>query len=50
MDVFVWGLKVVYKLVEDCVFENVINECYSSFKEGIGFEIVEGKVNFYILE
>lgn len=24
MDVFVRGLKVVYKLIEDCVFEDVI--------------------------
>ncbi|MCP1451234.1 xylose isomerase [Priestia megaterium] len=50
MDAFARGLKVAHKLVEDRVFENVINERYSSFKEGIGFEIVEGKANFHTLE
>ncbi|CAK8584204.1 xylose isomerase [Priestia megaterium] len=50
MDAFARGLKVAHKLVEDRVFENVINERYSSFKEGIGLEIVEGKANFHILE
>ncbi|GAB1759198.1 xylose isomerase [Priestia megaterium] len=50
MDAFAGGLKVAHKLVEDRVFENVINERYSSFKEGIGLEIVEGKANFHTLE
>ncbi|WJN46639.1 xylose isomerase [Priestia aryabhattai] len=50
MDAFAQGLKVAHKLVEDRVFENVINERYSSFKEGIGLEIVEGKANFHTLE
>jgi xylose isomerase len=50
MDAFARGLKVAHKLVEDRVFENVINERYSSFKEGIGLEIVEGKANFHTLE
>lgn len=50
MDAFSRGLKVAHKLVEDRVFENVINERYSSFKEGIGLEIVEGKANFHTLE
>ncbi|MEE3891966.1 xylose isomerase [Priestia megaterium] len=50
MDAFARGLKVAHKLVEDRVFEKVINERYSSFKEGIGLEIVEGKANFHTLE
>ncbi|MFP7735239.1 xylose isomerase [Priestia aryabhattai] len=50
MDTFARGLKVAHKLVEDRVFENVIGERYSSFKEGIGLEIVEGKANFHTLE
>lgn len=50
MDAFARGLKVAHKLVEDRVFENVINERYSSFKEGIGLEIMEGKANFHTLE
>ncbi|MBX9987233.1 xylose isomerase [Priestia aryabhattai] len=50
MDAFARGLKVAHKLVEDRVFEDVINERYSSFKEGIGLEIVEGKANFHTLE
>lgn len=50
MDAFARGLKVAHKLVEDRVFENVINERYSSFKEGIGLEIVERKANFHTLE
>ncbi|MED3864987.1 xylose isomerase [Priestia megaterium] len=50
MDAFARGLKVAHKLVEDRVFENVINERYSSFKEGIGLEIVKGKANFHTLE
>ena len=50
MDAFARGLKVAHKLVQDRVFENVINERYSSFKEGIGLEIVEGKANFHTLE
>ncbi|MCM3254528.1 xylose isomerase [Priestia aryabhattai] len=50
MDAFARGLKVAHKLVEDRVFENVINERYGSFKEGIGLEIVEGKANFHTLE
>ncbi|AXI28788.1 xylose isomerase [Priestia megaterium] len=50
MDAFARGLKVAHKLVEDRVFENVINERYGSFKEGIGLEILEGKANFHTLE
>ncbi|MED3984227.1 xylose isomerase [Peribacillus simplex] len=50
MDAFARGLKVAHKLLEDRVLENIIDERYSSFKEGIGLEIVEGKANFHTLE
>ena len=46
MDTFAKGLKVAAKLLEDRVFENFINERYSSFNSGIGKDIVEGKVGF----
>ncbi|MDG4849329.1 xylose isomerase [Peribacillus frigoritolerans] len=50
MDAFARGLKVAHKLFEDRVFENIIDERYSSFKKGIGLEIVEGRANFQTLE
>jgi xylose isomerase len=50
MDAFARGLKVAHKLIEDRVFENVIAERYSSFTEGIGLDIVQGKANFHTLE
>ncbi|MCM3673085.1 xylose isomerase [Peribacillus simplex] len=50
MDAFARGLKVAHKLLEDRVLENIIDERYSSFKEGIGLEIVEGRASFHTLE
>lgn len=50
MDAFARGLKVAHKLLEDRVLENIIDERYSSFKNGIGLEIVEGRANFHTLE
>lgn len=50
MDSFAKGLKVASKLIEDQVFEKIIDERYSSFKEGIGLEIRSGKANFHTLE
>lgn len=44
MDTFAKGLRVAAKLIEDKVFENVIEERYISYKSGIGKEIVDGKV------
>ncbi|MDP4098045.1 xylose isomerase [Paenibacillus sp. P96] len=43
MDTYAKGLKVAAKLIEDRVFEDFIDKRYSSFKEGIGQEIVAGK-------
>ena len=50
MDAYAKGLKVAAKLIEDRVFENVIEQRYSSFKEGIGLEIVSGKATLKSLE
>ena len=50
MDAFSIGFKVANKLFEDKVFENVMNDRYSSYQEGIGLDIVEGKADFYKLE
>ncbi|MFC4388761.1 xylose isomerase [Gracilibacillus marinus] len=50
MDHFAIGYKVASKLVEDNVFENIIDERYASYKEGIGKDIVEGKADFKSLE
>lgn len=50
MDSFAKGLKVANKLIEDQVFEKIIDDRYSSFKEGIGLEIISGKASLHTLE
>lgn len=50
MDSFAVGIKTAQKIIEDKVLDNFIAERYSSYTEGIGLEIVEGKVNFHELE
>jgi xylose isomerase len=50
MDAFAIGLKVANKLIEDRVFEDFIDERYSSYTKGIGLDIVEGRTNFHQLE
>lgn len=50
MDTFAKGLKVAAKLLEDKVLENFKAERYASYTEGIGKDIVEGKVSFKELE
>lgn len=50
MDAYATGLKVAAKMIEDRVFENVIEERYATFKEGIGQEIVSGKATLQSLE
>ena len=50
MDTFARGLKVAAKLLEDKVFENFKAERYASYKEGLGKDIIEGKVGFKELE
>lgn len=46
MDTFARGLKVANKLLEDKVFEDFLANRYKSYTEGIGKDIVEGKVGF----
>ncbi|NEW09181.1 xylose isomerase [Paenibacillus sp. SYP-B3998] len=50
MDCYSKGLKVAAKLLEDRVLENIIDNRYRSFKEGIGAEIVSGKATLRSLE
>ncbi|HLR01156.1 MAG TPA: xylose isomerase [Virgibacillus sp.] len=50
MDSFAVGLKVAKRLLDDRVLENIIDHRYSTFNEGIGKDIVEGKTNFAQLE
>ncbi|SEH41352.1 D-xylose isomerase [Halobacillus karajensis] len=50
MDSFAVGLKVAQKLLDDGILDDFIAERYSSFREGIGKEIVEGKADFHKLE
>lgn len=50
MDTFAKGFKVALKLVEDGVLEKFKEDRYASFNEGIGKDIVEGKVDFAALE
>ncbi|MEQ6376539.1 xylose isomerase [Bacillaceae bacterium S4-13-56] len=50
MDSFSIGLKLANRLIEDRVLENIVDDRYSSYKEGIGKDIIEGKTDFHKLE
>ncbi|WAH42945.1 xylose isomerase [Alicyclobacillus fastidiosus] len=50
MDSFARGLKVAAKLVEDRVFDSVVEERYKSYQTGIGKEIVDGVATLQSLE
>ncbi|WP_276356706.1 xylose isomerase [Cohnella caldifontis] len=50
MDSFARGLKAAAKLVEEKVLDSIVEQRYSSFKEGIGAEIVSGKATLKSLE
>jgi xylose isomerase len=50
MDAFAVGAKVAQRLNEDKVLDNFIADRYSSYTEGIGLDIVEGKTDFHKLE
>ncbi|RIW37352.1 xylose isomerase [Bacillus salacetis] len=50
MDAFAIGLKVANKLIEDKVLDSFIEDRYSSYNEGIGLAIVEGRTSFRELE
>jgi xylose isomerase len=50
MDSFAVGLKVAQKLIDDNVIENVVQNRYKSYTEGIGLDIVQGNTNLQKLE
>ncbi|MFD2114397.1 xylose isomerase [Paenibacillus yanchengensis] len=50
MDSFAWGLKAAAKLIDEKIFDSVIEERYSSFNTGIGADIVAGKATLASLE
>lgn len=50
MDTYAAGLKVAAKLLEDGVLEENLANRYRSYKEGIGLDIINGKVGFTELE
>jgi len=50
MDAFARGLKVAAKIIEDGKLDKFVAERYRSYTEGIGKDIVEGKVGFKELE
>lgn len=50
MDTFAYGLKAASQLIEDRVFENIVEERYSSFDKGVGSDILAGKTSFKELE
>ncbi len=50
MDAFAVGLKVAARLLEDGVLEEFLRERYSSYSNGVGKDIVEGRIDFEGLE
>lgn len=50
MDTFARGLKVAAALLNDRVFEEFKEKRYASYTEGIGKDIIDGKVGFAELE
>lgn len=50
MDSFAVGLKVAQKLIDDKVFENILEDRYESYSQGIGLDIVQNKTSFKELE
>jgi len=50
MDAFAKGLKIAYRILKDGKLEKFIEDRYSSYRQGIGADIVAGKVGFKELE
>jgi len=50
MDSYAWGLKAAAKLIEEKVFDSVIEDKYATFKEGLGADVVAGKATLKDLE
>jgi xylose isomerase len=50
MDAFAVGLKAAYKIIEDGVIDRFVEERYASYGNGIGKDILDGKVGLKELE
>lgn len=50
MDTFARGLKAAARLLEEKVFEHVLEKRYASFRTGIGLEIARGEASLASLE
>lgn len=50
MDAFALGLRMAVRIIEDGRLDNFVNERYSSFRSGIGLDIVEGRTTLEALE
>ncbi|MEK4523664.1 xylose isomerase [Psychrobacillus sp. FSL W7-1457] len=50
MDAFAIGLRVAQNLIDDKVLEDIVQDRYKTYQDGIGLDIVEGKTNFHKLE
>lgn len=50
MDTFALGLKLAAKMIEDGRIDKFIEERYSSYQEGLGKKVAEGKTNLEELE
>lgn len=50
MDSFALGLRIAQKIIDDGRIEKFIQDRYSSYKTGIGADIVAGKTNLEALE
>jgi xylose isomerase len=46
MDTFARGLLIASKIIEDGVFDQFISERYNSYSDGLGKDILNGKVTF----
>jgi xylose isomerase len=46
MDTFARGLLIANKIIEDGVFDQFISDRYDSYSEGIGRDIMSGKITF----
>ncbi|WP_252312195.1 xylose isomerase [Sinobaca sp. H24] len=50
MDTFAIGFRVASRMIEDRVFENIIDKRYESYQSGIGEAILNNKTSFRELE
>ncbi len=50
IDAFAAGWKIAHKVIGDGVIDEFVSKRYSSYKRGIGKDIVSGKMNFETLE